>query len=666
MRFSPFRHRSIFLKSLLGLSLSLSLAACGEGGLPGLIGDDAPVTTPAALSGEDQQAAARTFMSIYMIGSDLEDGRGDPERGGAGTADLIEMVSGFQALNAEQQKNVYTLVGFGGADKPGWKGIRYADMPCLVEDSEDDVFGNAGCYSYVDETANMGDHQTLTAFLQATEAQRQAKDKTSLIFWDHGASYLGIGPDMNYLQDGTLTMEDFTTSLSATEAQYDTIGFDACLMASLEVAQTVHPFAQYMVASEELEPGHGWDYEDLVVFAGVNPAASPLALGKKFVSSFIDSPKHTSPDSNIKTLSLVDLTKYAPVETALSALADSMQQDLNTYYRTLLTAAGQSEGYGIQSKGAVEMGVDLVHLATNIKKESPELSGQADALIAAIQSYVVVSEKDETRPNAKGVSIFSPRYTAPVQNGSYNESSAASKSWQGLSKSFVEKGLADTEEPVIKAIADCGDADFSCLTIEDNVGVSLAVSVNAVLDPEDANNLIVTSTVNLNIGRPEDTDFFPLYTWDGTAPVLCNGPCQDDFSNALGIPFNAENLTESGNLLSSAEGILNGQTVTFYFITDDQSDVKDLWAVPYTEDAEGNVVINKQQLPIEVGDTLQFTNLEVNLSTGAESYVLSDALTLTTAPVFDSVALGGERFYFALASDLKGNTAISEPQAVAN
>ena len=165
MRFS-FRHRSFLLRSLLGLSLSLSLASCGEGGLPGLM-DDAPVTTPATLSGEDQQAAARTFMSIYMIGSDLEDGRGDPERGGAGSADLEEMVSGFQALSAEQQKNVYTLVGFGGADKPGWKGIRYADMPCLVQDSEDGSFGNADCYSYVDETANMGDHQTLTAFLKA-------------------------------------------------------------------------------------------------------------------------------------------------------------------------------------------------------------------------------------------------------------------------------------------------------------------------------------------------------------------------------------------------------------------------------------------------------------------------------------------------------------------
>lgn len=652
------------LLSGLGLACSLFLSACGEDDLFGPLLDQPP--TEVKLSGEDQQAAAATAMHIYMIGSDLEDGGGDPERGGAGSADLMEIVDGFQALSAEQQQNVSVFVGFGGANKAGWQGVRYADMPCLIEDAADGSFGNASCYSYKDETANMGDHTTLSAFLAASQSHRQDGDKSTLIFWDHGASYLGIGPDMNYPEDGTLTMEDFTQSLSTLDRPYDMIGFDACLMASLEVAQTVHPFADYMVASEELEPGHGWDYEDLIGFAGANPQASPLGLGKKFVSSFIQSPKHDSPASNIKTLSLVDLKKYAPVEAALSSLAERMDQDLATYYRTLLTAVGQSEGYGIQSKGSIEMGVDLAHLAENIKRESPELSAQAEQLVNAIQDYVVVSEKDESRPNAQGVSIFSPRYAAPVQNGSYNEASAASKSWNGLSKNFIAKGLADTTAPVVTPVADCGDEDFQCLNIQDDVGLSEAFSVNGVVDPSDPNVLIITSTVNMDIGRPQDQDLYPLYKWDGSAPLLCDGACKDDFSNALAIPFNAENLTASGNLLSSADGMLNGQSVTFYFVTDENDAVLDYWAVPYRLDTQGNVILNKEQLRFGTGDRLQFTNLEIHLDTESEVYATSDELTLSGDPVFDSVILPGTRFYFAMASDLKGNIGFSEPQEVVN
>ena len=39
---------------------------------------------------------------------------------------------------------------------------------------------------------------------------------------------------------------------------FDLIGFDACLMATVEVAKVIEPHAKYMIASEEIEPGHGW------------------------------------------------------------------------------------------------------------------------------------------------------------------------------------------------------------------------------------------------------------------------------------------------------------------------------------------------------------------------------------------------------------------------
>jgi hypothetical protein len=43
----------------------------------------------------------------------------------------------------------------------------------------------------------------------------------------------------------------------------DIIGFDACLMAMHEIGAVLTPYANYLLASELLEPGIGWDYSAL-------------------------------------------------------------------------------------------------------------------------------------------------------------------------------------------------------------------------------------------------------------------------------------------------------------------------------------------------------------------------------------------------------------------
>lgn len=43
----------------------------------------------------------------------------------------------------------------------------------------------------------------------------------------------------------------------------DIIGFDACLMAMYEVGSVMAPYANYLLGSELLEPGTGWDYSML-------------------------------------------------------------------------------------------------------------------------------------------------------------------------------------------------------------------------------------------------------------------------------------------------------------------------------------------------------------------------------------------------------------------
>ena len=91
-----------------------------------------------------------------------------------------------------------------------------------------------------------------------------------LEFWDHGMGPFGFGD--SYSKDDeplTLSLKDISSAIAKTyesrvvtadnyrrQRKYDIIGFDACLMSAFEVAYELHPYAQYLLASEETEPGH--------------------------------------------------------------------------------------------------------------------------------------------------------------------------------------------------------------------------------------------------------------------------------------------------------------------------------------------------------------------------------------------------------------------------
>jgi hypothetical protein len=77
----------------------------------------------------------------------------------------------------------------------------------------------------------------------------------------------------------------------------DILGFDACLMSMYEIGAVLAPYANYLLASELLEPGTGWDYSSLgylvtgELWSGVyvNAAAghSEVELADLLISSFM-------------------------------------------------------------------------------------------------------------------------------------------------------------------------------------------------------------------------------------------------------------------------------------------------------------------------------------------------------------------------------------------
>ena len=175
-------------------------------------------------------------IMVYMLGTDLE------SRGGMATADLNEMVY----ANVSDKVNI--IVETGGTKK--WQNNvissttnqRYKVTSEGVIRLED----NLGRKSMVDP-------DTLTDFIKYASDKFPA-DRNILVMWDHGGGSLtGYGYD-EYVPGDHMTLDEISDALTAAGTTFDIIGFDACLMGTLETAMVLEPHADYMIASEEVEP----------------------------------------------------------------------------------------------------------------------------------------------------------------------------------------------------------------------------------------------------------------------------------------------------------------------------------------------------------------------------------------------------------------------------
>jgi Clostripain family len=69
------------------------------------------------------------------------------------------------------------------------------------------------------------------------------------------------------------------------------LGMDACLMSNLEVAYEAQEHVGAVVASEELEPGDGWPYAEILGDLTSNPQMTGEELGKVVVDRYVESYK---------------------------------------------------------------------------------------------------------------------------------------------------------------------------------------------------------------------------------------------------------------------------------------------------------------------------------------------------------------------------------------
>ena len=199
---------------------------------------------------------------------------------GAASADISEITSGVWG------DNITVVIQTGGATH--WTNSMINPNKTQRFEYKNGVFSEVAELPLQDSCAP----ETLSDFMRFCD-EEYPSDHRILILWDHGGGVRGFGRDSIF--GSGFTLRELRRAFSNVyqpdfdEPAYDIIGFDACLMATAEVAHCLDGFGKYLVASEELESGFGWDYDAWLQEMSGDPTMNAAQVGRAITDSYVNS-----------------------------------------------------------------------------------------------------------------------------------------------------------------------------------------------------------------------------------------------------------------------------------------------------------------------------------------------------------------------------------------
>lgn len=358
-------------------------------------------------------AADRTVTNIfvYMIASDLE------SHDAAATEDINEMLKAAKKFGDEINLFVYA----GGAEN--WHNSIFSseENRCVKIDN------NGAGLIYSEETKDMTNPQTLSRFIRYC-ARRCPAGRNILILWDHGGGCRGFGADELNEYSKHMNSIDIADAISSSGAVFDIIGFDACMMSSVDMAFAISDYTDYMVASEEMEITAGWDYTAWLSALALNPETSGVEICKKIVDSYMNYCRAEAPEIK-STLTVIDVKKLSEnVPQALTGFSDKMldnllngNYDIEKMQRALITQLSKAN--------RVDM-IDAVEFASKVGgTEGKDLEN-------AIRGTIVYHRKYPEELKLNGILIYIPIKSDSIMGVSLDDIDTLRG--MGLDESFLD------------------------------------------------------------------------------------------------------------------------------------------------------------------------------------------------------------------------------------
>lgn len=582
----------VLLAGLIGGVIFATRSGIFGGGQPTAAADgppgpqatpDAPAATPAAPAPTRPPVAdgAAWTVLVYLDG----DNNLEPDA----ITDFLEMA---EVGSSDELKIVVQLDRISSSDSwddssaGNWEGTKRFLVERGMRPTESAALADLG-------EQNMGDPAVLADFIEwgvtSYPAQRYA-----LILWDHGASWLGIASDDT--DDGdSLTLPELSSALSTAQertgfGKLDLIGFDACLMAQLDVFQAVEPYGLVAVASAELEPNDGWAWDAWLRALADDPQQDAFAIAPVIVETYIDYFDGSGIDDI--TLSAFDLGKIPALSDRVDALADAMIADMGGAY----SAIGQARSFvDVYAPAYPEEfnAIDLGHFAQLLPEQGAAgpVAAAAEALAGALADARIANGAGAYYQNASGLSIYFPQLE-DLYLDAYERGSPLPRQtdWDEFLKAYYGGG-ATLDRPTIR------DLQLSETTVGVNQPTTLTGTVagadiayvfsfigvaNAQRDTVDLIDVDFVyppgATPSGDVPSWPDGAFDLRLSWDATNWYLSNG--EDSIEVLLGpVKYGTDTYGVEGVYTSRATGEeINAGLI--FAVSQGQGTLERIWGFP--------------------------------------------------------------------------------------
>lgn len=332
---------------------------------------------------------------IYIVGSSLE------SNDNAATFNINQM----KQIGSTPDMNI--VIETGGANKPGWltvqrKLVRHNDVLLL------DDLGNK----------DMSLPSTIQNFFKWGVTQFPA-NKYIAIFWDHGGGPNdGFGGDELHSEAATSISElsgAMQNVSQVTGKKFEIIGFDTCLLGNVETFAGLAPYTNYLIGSEDLEPGLGWQYNTFLSYVNTHPTANGLNIGQVIVNGFtLQNEGQSTTNAVISAAEIPSvITALNQFTTALSPYINSNIANWKQVARGRLSTADYKTS--VWDPDQVTDVADLLGLATNMAAAFPSdltLQNASNSLISATQNAVKYFKNSPNRAASFGLTIYFPSMLA--------------------------------------------------------------------------------------------------------------------------------------------------------------------------------------------------------------------------------------------------------------
>ena len=265
---------------------------------------------------------------------------------------------------------------------------------------------------------SMGAPATLSSFVTWAKANYPATHY-ALVLWNHGGGWKSVCIDetntspTNGIPDA-LYMGELTTALAG--QSFDIIGFDACLMAMVEVAYQLQPMCSYFVASQESEDANGWPYDLWLAALKANSDWNGSQLATRIVTDY-DAYYATAPHQDtFRTLSAVDQSLLMPLSNEVSAFAAELEVGCDDFMEHDDPTDNVEHRIAVD-RDATDFYADFNYIDLQDFSEQINADGgipncyktNAPDVISAVQAAVLINRVGPVHGASHGLSIYFPR-----------------------------------------------------------------------------------------------------------------------------------------------------------------------------------------------------------------------------------------------------------------